>query len=157
MSIKKAIAYVGPKKTKRITLGGRRFIFPQGKAIEVEESFAYQLLDCNGVFVEPDEVDSALKAQAEMKQAEEAKRKAAEQAAKKALADNSGLVIVNGETFDINKATNAKINTWIVAEELNIDPNNIELEGDEKPKEALIRVVRAALHEKNGNPEKQEG
>ena len=157
MSSKKAIAYVGPKETKRITLGGRRFIFPRGKAIEIEESFAYQLLDCKGVFVEPDEVEQVLKDQDAAKKAEEAKRLAAEEAAKKALVDNSGLVIVNGETFDINKVTSAKIKTWAVAEDLDIDVNNIETEADETPKQALVRVVREALHEKNGNPAKQEG
>lgn len=156
MAMKKRVAYVGPKENKRITLGGRKFIFPQGKPVEVEESFAYQLLDCQGVFVEPDDVEKVLGDQMKAKEEAEAKRLAEEEAAKKELVDNSGLVIVNGETFDINKATNAKINTWIVAEGLGIDVNNVERLEDETPKQALVRVVRSALHEKNGNPEATE-
>lgn len=156
MTMKKRVAYVGPKENKRITMGGRKFIFPQGKPVEVEESFAYQLLDCKGVFVEPDEVEKVLGAQQKAKQEEEAKRIAAEELAKKALVDNSGLVIVNGEQFDINKVTSATINTWIVAEGLDIDTNNVEREEGEAPKQALVRVVRAALHDKNGNPEAKE-
>ncbi|NAZ55445.1 hypothetical protein GL177_19220 [Vibrio toranzoniae] len=156
MAMKKRVAYVGPKENKRITMGGRKFIFPKGKPVEVEESFAYQLLDCKGVFVEPEDIEKVLEEQEATKTAQEAARKAAEEAAQKDLVDNSGLVIVNGETFDINKSTNAKINTWIVAEGLDIDVNNVERLEDETPKQALVRVVRLALHEKNGNPEAQE-
>ncbi|AYO17094.1 hypothetical protein D0812_22150 [Vibrio owensii] len=151
MASQKPVVYIGPKSRKSYPYKGRKLIFPRFESVEVETELAFQLLEHADVFTTPDKLkakQTELKAKADAA----AKKKAeAEQALKDEIKENSGLVLVGGEKFDINKATSAKLKTIIAAEELDIDVAAVEPQEGEKPVEALRRVVKEKLIAKNGD------
>lgn len=139
------IVYIGPKPQKRITVSGKRFIFPQGKPVAIDDEIAYNLLEFTGVFAEEKDAADAMKAISDAAE-KEAKRKAAiAKEQEKQAEEESWVVLVDGEEKDISKYTIAKLKTIIVAEELAVETDNVELKD-------LREAVRSALRAKNSAP-----
>lgn len=118
MSEKVAIAYIGKKPFKKDTITNSRLVFPRHKAVEVDSEIAYQLLGYPTVWVLGSELTDHIKI-SEQQEQEDARQKAEQEAAEKAAAEQASMeVTLAGEVIDLAKLNSAKLNTLIVANEL---------------------------------------
>lgn len=135
------IAYVGPKELKIDKTSGSRQVFPRFEPIEIEKEYALRLLRFPTVYVKESEIEAAKKAIEER----EAKIKAkAEQKAKekeKELKDASRIVMVSGSEVDLRKYTSAQLNTFIEANDLDVEAKK----GNERVTEFCDRIFDAYL------------
>ncbi|WP_051867726.1 hypothetical protein [Vibrio sp. ER1A] len=155
MPIMKQVVYVGSHEKATMQHMGRPYVFPRFVPVEVEEAYAYHLLQFLE-FEDPKEAEAAKERQEKAELEAEERRKALEEAERREAVDNTWMVIVNGEKTDISKVNSPTLKTYIAAEELEIEPENVsKLEG-ETDAQALRRVVRDALHKKHGNPVEDE-
>ncbi|PWI34837.1 hypothetical protein DI392_00720 [Vibrio albus] len=123
---KVAIAYIGPKPTKKDTITGSRQVFPRMKAIEVDEATAANLLRFPTVFVEAEKLDEVKKAQeAETKAKAEAAELAKAEVAKKAEEVNF-TVTVAGTEYDLNKMNCPKIAALLEGADIELEPKGAQ-------------------------------
>lgn len=116
------IVYVGPKSEKVDKTAGTRQAFPRFEAVEVEKGYAFNLLRYPDVYVEEKDLPAA-KARLEAIEAKKLAKAAALKAKKgEELQELSRVVVVDGENIDLGKYTSAKLNTFIEANDLDVDP-----------------------------------
>ena len=146
MSDKINIAYIGKKAFKKDTITGSRLVFPRLKPVPVSVDIAYQLLDYPTVFVNADEMEEVKKKQEEAEKAEALRKEALAKIAKEEALNASMLVIIDGETVDIQKYTSATLATLVEAQDL-------EVTVPKSPVDAYRTEIRYLLREQNGTPE----
>jgi len=149
------VMYVGPKAVKRDTVSGYQpqIRFPRGEAVEVPLMVAQALLpfDC---FVRADK-DTAEFFAEQSKREEELAAQEAEAlllAQQKELDNQKTVIDLDGELVDIFKLTFAEIETFCLANELDVS-RLIDAGGKQEDKIDLAVRVRKAFDEANAEPQ----
>lgn len=148
MAEKLSIAYVGPKKEKRMYDHEKKIdlIFPQFVPVEVDEATAYRFLKFEGVFSRSSDLKDA-KADLEAAEKARAKKEKEEQAERERLEKENNMTVTlgEGEVVDLNKLTKPKLATLVEREGIEV-PDHGEKVGDYKA------AVKAALVAKYPQP-----
>ncbi|PJC87838.1 hypothetical protein CSW98_01560 [Vibrio sp. HA2012] len=142
---KVAIAYIGPKPSKKDTITGSRQVFPRMTPIDVDEAVAANLLRYDQVFVKADKLKTAQALQDEAEKAKEQAEAEAKAKVEQEVFDADFTVMVAGEKYDLKKMGCPKIEALLVGADIELEPKNAQEAADDyklRVRDAL-RVLEA--------------